>query len=336
MMMKLLRNPEIKVFGGIYLLFSVAASAGAAVWNPFFALYAAGICLTAGLIFLCFTKKRYDRLAELSTELDEILHGEGGISMLPDREGELAVLGSKIYKMTVRLQEQAEELGREKVFLQNSLEDVSHQVKTPLTSIRLLLKRIKEAADEEEKLKAFYNMDRLLTRTEWLIATLLKIARLESGTLEFKSQSESVSELLKRALEPLEIPMELKGQILLEEGTEKSFYKGDLLWSAEAMGNILKNCVEHTPEGGTIMVCADENPVYTRIRIRDNGEGFAEEDLNRLFERFYRGKNIQPGGAGIGLALAGMIIRKQNGTIRAGNAEDGGAEFDIRFYKGAV
>lgn len=336
MIMKLLRNPELKVLGGIYLLFSAASSAAAAVWNAFFALYVAAVCLTAGIIFLCFTKKRYDCLAELAAELDEILHGESGISMLPDREGELAVLGSKIYKMTVRLQEQAEELGREKAFLQNSLEDISHQVKTPLTSIRLLLKRIREASDEEEKLKAFYDTDRLLTRTEWLIATLLKIARLESGTLEFKSEPESVSELLKRALEPLEIPMELKGQTLLSEGTENSFYTGDLLWSAEALGNILKNCVEHTPEGGTITVCADENPVYTRIRIRDNGEGFAEEDLSRLFERFYRGKNIQPGGAGIGLALAGMIIRKQNGTIRVRNAQGGGAEFEIRFYKGAV
>lgn len=334
--MKLLRNPEIKVFGGIYLLFTAAVSAAAAVWNLFFALYVAGVCLTGGIIFLCFTKKRYEHLSVLSEELDEILHGEGGISMLPDREGELAVLGSKIYKMTVRLQEQAEELGREKVFLQDSLEDISHQVKTPLTSIRLLLKRIREASDEEEKLQSFYGIDRLLTRTEWLIKTLLKIARLESGTLELKKEPVSVKELLKRAVEPLEIPMELKGQVLAVEGCEAIFYTGDLLWSAEALGNILKNCVEHTPEGGTITVCLEENPVYTRIQIRDNGAGFAEEDLSRLFERFYRGKNLPPDGTGIGLALAGMIIKKQNGTIKAANAATGGAKFDIRFYKGAV
>ncbi len=334
--MKLLRNQELKVFGLFYLLFSVAASATAAVWNPFFALYVAGVCLAGGMIFLCFTKKRYDRLTGLASELDEILHGEGGISMLPDQEGELAVLGSKIYKMTVRLQDQAEELGREKVFLQASLEDISHQVKTPLTSIRMLLKRIRETSDEEEKLKSFYGIDRLLTRTERLIATLLKIARLESGTLELKREPVSVSELLKRALEPLEIPMELKGQNLLTEGRGTSSYTGDLLWSAEALGNILKNCVEHTPEGGNIAICVDENPVYTQIRIRDSGEGFAEEDLSHLFERFYRGKNIPQDGAGIGLALAAMIIREQNGTIRAANAKGGGAEFDIRFYKGVV
>ena len=169
-----------------------------------------------------------------------------------------------------------------------------------------------------------------------MIEALLKMSRLDAGTVAFRQDEVMAEELVYKAAELVAIPMEVREQELKVEmqGTEK--YVGDLSWSVEAAGNILKNCMEHMGPGGCIEIGVSENTLYTEIRIRDHGPGILPEDLPHLFERFYRGGNSHSDSIGIGLALAQMIIKEQNGTIQAQNAEDGGAVFTIRFYKTVI
>lgn len=332
-----LRNPEVKLQLVIHgALLVIASAAAAVIWGMGCALYAALICAAGSAVSLWFTAGRYGRLSQLSREVDRVLYGNDSMTGIPDEEGELAVLGSKIYKMTIRLRDQAEELRAEKAYLQESLADISHQVKTPLTSIHMLLGQLKEEENEGERSRITRNIGSLLARTEWLIAALLKMARLESGTVVLKQEQVLAVDMIKKAAEPLEVPMELKGQQLILKGRKDARYTGDFSWSVEALGNILKNCMEHTPAGGTVTVSTEENPVYTQIQVEDTGKGFSEADLKHLFERFYRGENACGDSVGIGLALSGMIIKGQNGTIRASNRQDGGARFCIRFYKGTI
>lgn len=199
----------------------------AIIWDIGCALYAAAICLAGSGISLWFTAKRYDRLSQLSREVDRVLYGNDSMAGIPDEEGELAVLASKIYKMTIRLRDQAEELRTDKAYLQESLADISHQVKTPLTSIHMLLRQLKEEENEQERSRISRSIGSLLARIEWLIAALLKMASLESGTVVLKQELVLAGDVIQKAAEPLAVPMELKGQQLILKGQEGARYTGD-------------------------------------------------------------------------------------------------------------
>ena len=283
------------------------------------------------LIYFLTEYRRYRKLEKLSAQLERLMQDGTSLSIADYEEGELSVLASQLQKVTLRLKENAEALSRDKRFLADSLADISHQLRTPLTTMNLtlgLLKNDPEPAEREELLREF---SALLSRTEWLVETLLKLSRLDAGMVPLSPGTCTAGSLFARSSEPLLIPMELKEQTLTMEGEEIPLTV-DPVWIAEAIGNILKNCVEHTPAGGTIRLSAEDNPLYTAIVIEDDGPGFAGEDLPHLFERFYKGKNGTSNGYGIGLALAQKIITAQGGTIQASNGENG-ACFTIRFYK---
>ena len=158
----------------------------------------------------------------------------------------------------------------------------------------------------------------------------LKLSKLEAGTVALKQEPVSVAQLIAQAAKPLAISMDVRGQRLTVE-VGNAAYTGDLSWSAEALGNILKNATEHTPEGGTIWVQAEQNALFTQIVVRDTGPGFAKEDIPHLFERFYKGQGSGENSYGIGLALARQVITAQNGTVTAQNTPTG-AQFVIKFY----
>lgn len=312
----------------------MAAAAGWVWWGPLCGAYVFLVCLILLLIFWSLTRKRYERLEDLSVRVEEVLYGKEELRFLPDEEGEFAVLYDRVYKMTIRLREQAGQLRKEKTYLQDSLADISHQIRTPLTAVRLAQRRLRDPRLEpEERRELLGETERQLGRMEWLVEVLLKLARLESGTVELKKERILVKDLIQKALEPLEIPLELKNIKVETDLPEEAGLEGDLFWSVEAVVNLLKNCMEHTPAENRIFIGAAENPIYTELSLRDTGPGFSEKDIPHLFERFYRGAEAASSGTGIGLALAAEVIRQQNGTIRACNHPDGGAEFLIRFYK---
>lgn len=332
--MKFYRNPEIRRSIWLWALWLAAFAAAAACLDWRFGALSSAFGLLCGALHFVPTFRRYRALAELSLEIDEILHGSVGLDLDRFAEGELAVLQSEIYKMTVRLREQAENLKKDKVYLADSIADISHQIRTPLTSINLVVNFLgQEGLEEERRIALVQELRGLLGRIDWLIGTLLKLSRLDAGTVRFARSQVNVREMLGRAAQPVEIPMDLRGQrLVLKSSGEETFY-GDLAWTTEAVENILKNCMEHTPEGGCITAEARETPIFTEIVISDTGEGIDEKDLPRLFERFYRGEHAAEGSAGIGLALARMIVTEQDGSLKAGNRPGGGAEFTIRFYR---
>lgn len=334
--MRFWRNKEVRQFLLLYLIVSVIATIAAALMSISAVILVLAICVVSLLLFLLFTWKRYRAISNLSSQVDRILHGEYDVNLIPDEEGELAVLSSELSKMTLRLRDQADRLEKDKQYLSDSLADISHQLRTPLTSIRMIVSRLATDDQDEEQQANVRKVDALLNRTESLISTLLKIARLESGTVQFANEPVQVDILLRNTLEPLEILLDIKGIELCYNIDKQATFAGDRLWTVEAIGNILKNCIEHCAEGGKLEIIASENPIYTEITIADNGTGFLAEDLPHLFDRFYRGSNAKKESAGIGLNLARMIITKQNGIIKAQNRPEGGAQFILRFYKGAI
>ena len=333
--MRLLKNKEVR--GALLWQLSVAVIAcSLCFWFDLRAgLTAVVLSLLFILIFCISTYKRYQRISSLADDIDQVLHGDSSIDFDNYSEGELSILHSEIYKMTVRLREQQQKLINDKKYLADSLADISHQIRTPLTSINLLVERLSASGLTDECRHQLTNeLYELLDRIDWLITTLLKISKLDAGTVSFNKETVSLETLIKRSCSPLLIPMELHGQELIIRA-EGDFY-GDPAWTSEAVGNIVKNCMEHTPDGGRIEIDAAETALYSEIVIKDNGTGISPEDLPRIFERFYKGKNSDGKSFGIGLALSRMIIAEQKGTVKAENRKNAGAMFTIRFYKGTV
>ncbi len=315
----------------IMALFSAVITVGAFIWDISFGIFTLFVCLSFFFIHYTTEKRRNERIEDLSDEIDKILHSNDLLMLDEFHEGELGILESEISKLFVKLREQSNRLNEDKIYLANSLADISHQIKTPLTSINLIVSLLSKGnIPEEEQKKLFTELKNLLFRIDGLISALLKISKLDAGTIEFKKERLPFELLIQKSVSPLLIPIELREQ-RLTVNTEGEFY-GDLSWTSEALGNIIKNCMEHTPSGGTIKVFAKQNPLFGEIIIEDNGTGIDPDDLPHIFERFYRGKNSDANSFGIGLSLARMIIKEQNGTIKAEGLLKGGTRFTIRFY----
>jgi signal transduction histidine kinase len=284
---------------------------------------------------------RYQRavsthIAGLSAYLRDINAGDYSLDVRDNGEGSFSLLKNDLYKVTVRLREQAELLQKDKTALSNLIADISHQIKTPLTSLGVLADLLVEDPPEEER-RAF--VDRLRTqlgRIQWLTGALLKLARLDAGTAAFKSEPVNVRRLIERAVEPLQIPLEIKNQNLEVHGDDRASFTGDLNWSAEALTNVVKNCIEHTPEGGKIEISYSANALYTEILVSDDGEGIASRDIPNIFNRFYRGENSGESSVGIGLALAKAIFTAQGGDISVRSERGVGTSFTIRVFSGVA
>lgn len=348
--MKFFRNPEIVRMLLVHGMVSVAAvvmafllpnlSPGLVWTNDIFELrfgfFTLILCLMFVSVYLISTYRRYRRIAELSEEIDYILHdNDRRADFTQYTEGELGILQSEVHKMTIRLREQAKQLKEDKRYLADSIADISHQIRTPLTSVNLQVQLLSEPdLTEERRRKLTYELYAQLSRIDWLITALLKISKLDAKTVRFEPETISLAQLIQKSVVSVLVPMELRGQELKVQADGTCFC--DVSWTGEALTNIIKNCMEHTPDGGTIEVRATENAIYSEIVIADNGVGIDKEDLPHIFERFYKGKNSGENSFGIGLALSRMIINGQNGTIKVRNRAPKGAEFTIRFYKGTV
>ena len=334
-----LKNREIRRHIIITVIITIIICLMAYLFNiPSAAAVIITMLLLSGL-WLADMMVRYRHMAGMAHDIDLILHGNESNMLSEYEEGDISILRNEISKMTIMLRQQAEQLGGEKAKLADSLADISHQIRTPLTSLNLMLEALKNEQDEEKRLRLVFDMRKQLERIDGLIVSLLQLAKMDAGAISLKKGQINLNELVCVSLQPLEIMLELK-KIAVTIDVSGSFV-GDKEWSREALTNILKNCMEHTKEDGSIRITGCNNAVHTELVIEDTGCGIADDDLPHIFERFYKGSNSKNDSYGIGLALARAIIAGQNGTIKAENVKgtDGntcGARFIIRFYKGIV
>lgn len=299
------------------------------------AAYAIPFCITLIMIFsfrLYWQKKvREDekRTAVLSGYLDRIMEGQYDTLMQHDTGSELE---DSIYKAVVLLREEREQAQGAKKNLADNMADLSHQLKTPAASIGLTLSLLKKKAWDEETKQDIGRMEGQVGHLQHLVGSMLTLSRLDAGVLELEEKEFDLEEMLVDAVQPFVRQMEEKGICFGIRGADGISLSGDFGWCSEAFGNIIKNCVEHTPEQGNISIACRDNPIYTEIVIQDSGGGFDETDLPHLFERFYRGAGSSKDSVGIGLALSKSIIEKENGTVTAEKIKAGGARFCIKFY----
>lgn len=280
---------------------------------------------------------RYKEMEKLSNYLRQIASGDSTLDVRDNQEGELSILKNDIYKVTLMLTEHRAQLQRDQVKLTDAISDISHQIKTPLTSMMIMADVLHDRKLDESKRAEFTrNIGIQLERMDWLVTSLLKLSKMDAGTILFKKNQVDVSQLIKKAIDPVLIPMDIKEQSLVIEGVQQSSFLGDLNWTAEALINILKNCVEHTPDGGEIFISYTENALYTEIIISDNGKGISKKDLPYIFKRFYKGENAGEDSVGIGLAMAYSIVKAQNGDIEVKSEDGQGTRFQIKFYKQVI
>lgn len=331
--MNLMRSPEIRQA----VICQTSAAAVGFVGCLFISVPAAFVLLAVSAVIMLIQfrmlSKRTEKLSKLCDDIDEILRGADKADFSEYREGELSILSDEIRKMTVRLREQNSALYKDSQFMKEALEDMSHQLRTPLTAMLLVLGMLREPElTAQQRAEHIRELHRLLSRMQWMLETMLVLSRLEAGAVEFKTEEFPVKELINDALEPLSISIELKDIKVETEIEGTPVFRADRQYCTEALVNILKNCTEHTPEGGTIKISAAENAVYTGITVTDSGSGIPEQELPRIFERFFRGSEFGKNGYGIGLAFARKVIALQNGSLQVRNAPPLGAEFEIRMY----
>lgn len=288
---------------------------------------AGALLLTAGLMH----RKRMGcrRIQGLADYMEQANAGNAPV-LSALGEDALSRLEDQIYKTVTYLYQTREEAVRTKNEFARNLSNIAHQIKTPITAISLQVQTMEEGGGAAKKRRE--QMIQQLARLTHLEEALLLLARLDAGTLVLKREETDVYTLLMMAADNLQEIFAQSGvSVDIPEFGEVPVVV-DPDWTMEAFMNLMKNCAEHNA-GGRVRCLCEQNPLYTEIRIQDEGAGFDREDLPHLFERFYRGKHAAEGGVGIGLALAKELILRQNGTIRARNLPEGGACFEIRFYR---
>ena len=292
------------------------------------------------LCFLCYMyyQKRSlnQSLEKITKQIDDILYHHKQFYIYQYKEGSLYILENEIKKLVLKLSDQNRQLKQERNLLKESLEDISHQMKTPLTSLNLIIERLKDSNISLKEKKVLIKEEvKLLDKIEWLIQSLLKLAQIDSHSIEFVQENIKTEEFIHQLIEPFEILIDIKDISVDYQYQKDSVLYIDKHWTLEALSNIVKNCIEHLKEEGKLKIEVNQTPLYDEVIIQDNGEGIDPEDLLHLFERFYKGKNSSHQSVGIGLALSQKIIENQNGTISVENTYPG-AKFTIHFYKEVV
>lgn len=295
-------------------------------------LAAGGILLVA---FFLFLKERERRLAELTEYMGRVSRHDYSLALSENSEDELSHLKNELYKITVMLKEAAERDRIQREAVQESVSDISHQLKTPLTSVQILLDNLLEDGEMEASVRLHFleEISRQIEGINWLIGALLKLSRLHADVVEFSHERIRVTDMMEEICRKLAVLAEVKEVTLLIQGKKNAFIWGDYQWNTEALMNIIKNAIEHSKSRTAVTISIAENEVYTEITVKDCGEGIAPEDLKHIFERFYRAGNAAKDSVGIGLAMAKAIIEKQGGYIMVDSKEGEGTVFIIKYMK---
>ena len=247
-----------------------------------------------GVIFLIYNNSKDKKLKEITKYLEEINRRNYKLDIEDNTEDELSILKSEVYKTTVMLKETAENSKQDKINLKDSISDISHQLKTPLTSITIMLDNMLENSNMEENTRKEFIKDikREVTNLNFLVSSLLKLSKFDANTIDFVKKEESIGDILRAAKANVEGICDLKSVDINIYGEAENKIVCDFKWQAEAITNILKNCVEHSDEGSKIDISYSQNKMYTKIEIRDYGVGIDKEDILHIFERFYKGRNL--------------------------------------------
>lgn len=322
----------------IIIQIAAAAAAGAAcllTGDPLLSCYILGGCILIQLAVsagVCFIREK--RLEELTSYLMKVQDRMELPALSRHNEGQLGILQSEIYKLVVLLKEQSSSDRKDKEYFAKMLSDISHQIKTPLTSIMIMTDLLKSPALTEEKRTEFIEkIDSQISRITWLIRNLLTLSQLDAEMLKLKKETVVMRDFLNKACQPFELMAEVKGVSLIVCAPGDMEWICDSHWTMEAVSNIIKNCIEHTGPGGSVELLAQQSNFATSIRIRDNGEGMDQKELERIFDRFYKGSDSSNESVGIGLAMAKQVIMMQNGVIHVSSEKGKGTEFCVKMYR---
>lgn len=286
------------------------------------------------LIFILYERNQDKEIDEITKYLEAINNKNYTLKIDENSEDELSILKNELYKVTVMLRENASNSLKDKINLKIALEDISHQLKTPLTSILIILDNLIDnpEMDYQTRVEFLHDLKRESVRIQSLIQSILKLSKFDSNTVQFIKQDIYLKQIVDEAIKNTESLADLKNIKINVEGNKKIKLNCDLLWQTEAVTNILKNCIEHSSENTKIDIKYNNNSVYSYITITDYGEGISKEDIPHIFERFYRGKNSANESIGIGLSLSKTIIESNNGIITV-ESNNNKTTFTIKYFK---
>lgn len=287
------------------------------------------------LAFLRFNSKKDKEINEITKYIEEINRKNYKLNIDEMSEDELSILKNEVYKTTIMLKEAVENSNKEKLQLKNSLSDISHQLKTPLTSILIILDNLIDDPDMDKEIREDFIRDikMEITNISFFVQSILKLSKLDTNTVDFIEEKTYIKDIVDEVVKNLSTLCDLRNIKIITKYKENAQIICDFRWQVEAFSNIIKNCIEHSKDNSNILIEVDENNVYSQVVIRDNGTGIDKEDLPHIFERFYKGKNSSNESCGIGLSLAKSIIEKSNGNIYVESKVGKGSTFTIKYFR---
>ena len=295
------------------------------------------LCVTALAAERYALQKKTDRRLRALTDYITAVQDDLALPELGSTdEGEMGILQSEVYKVVALLRENYANEKKQTLYMSGMLSDISHQIKTPLTSIGLMTELLEQTSlDDAKRLQYAEKIDGQVTRITWLIRNLLAISQMEAGVLKMKREPVRLDEAARQLHDSLDVMAELRGVTFTTEIPPGITVTGDEYWLCEAFLNIVKNCIEHTDPGGTVRLQAEQNSLFTRLTIEDDGCGISARDLPHIFERFYKAENASAQSVGIGLSLAKQIVTAHNGTLTAESEPGAGTRFILKIYPAA-
>ena len=292
------------------------------------------ISIVIFLLIFFYDKKEKRELDKIIDYLKELNRGNYDLKIDLNSEGILSILKNEIYTTTVMLREMASREYLDKITLKENLANISHQLKTPLTSISILVDNLcDEEVDKKTELEFLNDIKRQVDNINYLVIVLLKLSRFDANVITFKKDDINVKKLILECMKNLDVIREVKNINIHVSGANDVEFIGDYKWESEAISNIIKNAIEHTLNDKNIYISFKDKSIYTEIIIEDEGLGMSEKEKNRIFERFYKGSSTNSNNFGIGLSLAKEIITKDNGKIIVKSEVNKGTKFIIRYYK---
>lgn len=286
------------------------------------------------IIYIRYNHKKENDIKDIIKCIEQINKKNYELQIDSISEDELSILKNEIYKTTIMLKESAENSNKDKLNLKKSLEDISHQLKTPLTSILVMLDNIIEDPDMDINIRNDFIRDikRNVVNINFLVQALLKLSKFDANTVHFIKQENDLKEIIKESIKNVSTLCDLRNINIKLNIKESSKIICDSKWQIEAITNIIKNAIDHSKDNSTVTINSSNNNVYSMIEIIDKGEGISKKDISHIFERFYKGENATSDSIGIGLALAKTIIEEDNGSISV-ESNKNGTKFTIKYFK---